>query len=347
MAGRLKIDRGIPDALAALSLLSTKRGAPAQACAQLTESLRLIRSTDAKRAGASALDASGELASSVGELARAAELHGAADAVRRASRAPRDIVAARERAAALDRLRAALGEDRFAVAWARGRATDFGPAVEAALRWLDGLEAGQPPKPASAETPRRARAKPEADDLTSTAVLVARVQQGSAAARERLAGRYLAILRRFAHGRLPARARDLMDTDDLVQVTVIRALQKLNSIDPSRKGGFLAYMRQILMNQVRDEIRRVNRAPGRADLVDAIPSKSLSPLEETLQRELMEAYEKGLSRLSKDQRQALVLRLEHGYSYQQVAEAIGSPSPDAARMLVSRSLARLAKSVER
>jgi len=57
-------------------------------------------------------------------------------------------------------------------------------------------------------------------DLTSTATLIGRIQDGDRDARELLVQRCLPALRRWAHGRLPAYGRSLSDTDDLVQVTV-------------------------------------------------------------------------------------------------------------------------------
>jgi hypothetical protein len=47
---------------------------------------------------------------------------------------------------------------------------------------------------------------------------------GTAAARERLFARYLPVLKRWAHHRLPRAARALRDTDDLVQDTLLNAL---------------------------------------------------------------------------------------------------------------------------
>ncbi len=68
-----------------------------------------------------------------------------------------------------------------------------------------------------------------------------------------------------------------------------------------------------------------------------------SPLEEAIGAEAMEAYEAALAALTEDQQQAVVLRIEMGLSFQQVAEAMESPSADAARMLVTRGLARLSE----
>ena len=53
--------------------------------------------------------------------------------------------------------------------------------------------------------------------------------------------------------------------------------------------------------------------------------------------------EAALASLTEDQQQAVVLRIEMGLSFQQVAEATESPSADAARMLVTRALARLSE----
>src|SRR5262245_12569360 len=90
----------------------------------------------------------------------------------------------------------------------------------------------------------------------NTAVLLEGVRRGDAAARERLFARYLPVLRRWAHQRLPQDARGLRDTDDLVQDTLLSALRRVNDFEHRGEGAFLAYLRQILMNSVRDGVRR-------------------------------------------------------------------------------------------
>jgi len=180
-------------------------------------------------------------------------------------------------------------------------------------------------------------------DLESTATILRRVRAGNATARDELARRYLPVLKRWAHGRLPRSARDLIETDDLVQVTLLRALDQIEGFEPRREGAFLAYLRQILMNRIRDEIRRARRQPGRAELADDLRAPDPSPFEEAAGREALEAYERGLEKLTDEQREAVLLRIELGLTHVQVAEAMGSPSPNAARMLVARALARMAE----
>ena len=47
--------------------------------------------------------------------------------------------------------------------------------------------------------------------------------------------------------------------------------------------------------------------------------------------------------LGERDREAVILRVEFGYSHEEIAEAIGSPSANAARMTVARALVRLAE----
>lgn len=182
--------------------------------------------------------------------------------------------------------------------------------------------------------------------LESTAFLLTRVREGDEAARDRLIARYLPMLREWARGRLPGVARSLADTDDLVQVTLIRALKQLNEFEPRGEGAFLRYLRQILLNAVRNEIRRASRRGPHDEANEAVPSAAPSPLESTISRETMERYESALEKLGEEQQEAVILRVEMGYSYEQIAEAIGKNSANTARMVVTRALAVLARTMD-
>ena len=182
--------------------------------------------------------------------------------------------------------------------------------------------------------------------LESTVDLLAKIRRGDNAARERLIARYLPALQKWAHGRLPGYARSLALTDDLVQDSLLRALARLEGFEPRHPGAFLAYLRQILLNQVRDEIRRARRRPGMEPIGEDVQEMAPSPLEQAIGRERLAAYEKALAQLPDWQQEAVVLRIEMGFTHEQVAEAIGSPSANAARMLVTRALVRLAAEMD-
>lgn len=171
------------------------------------------------------------------------------------------------------------------------------------------------------------------------------IRAGDQAATDRLVLRCLPALRRWAHGRLPTRARGMVDTDDLVQVSVFRALNQVGRFEPRHEGAFLAYLRRTLLNAVRDEIRRAARRPGGEEVSEDLADPAAPAVEQVIGHETMEAYEQALAELSDAQQEAVILRVEFGYTFPEIAEATGSPSANAARMTVARALVRLAEAM--
>ena len=121
-------------------------------------------------------------------------------------------------------------------------------------------------------------------------------------------------------------------------------------------NGFLCYyipvkpglnISQGILNKIRDEIRRVGRRPKPAQMSGDPESSLASPLEEAVGTESLERYEKALASLQPGDREAIVARIEMGMSYSDLAVALGKPSPDAARMAVSRALLRIAKEMKK
>jgi len=186
----------------------------------------------------------------------------------------------------------------------------------------------------------------EEQPAESTASLLVRVRGGNGRAREELVGRYMTLLGRWAHGRVPRAARDLVDTEDIVQSTIMRALNNIHTFEPRGEGAFLGYLRQILMNQILDEARRAKRRPKHVELDPGLDaSTSPSPLEEVIGRDRMERYQASLDLLGKSQREAIVLRLEMGMRYRDIAEALELPSAESARALVGRGMVHMARSM--
>jgi RNA polymerase sigma-70 factor (ECF subfamily) len=183
--------------------------------------------------------------------------------------------------------------------------------------------------------------------LDSTFDLVERAKSGDREALDRLFARYLPALRRWASGRLPRWTRDLMDTDDLVQETVFRAVKRIDAFESRHEGALQAYLRQAIVNRIRDEVRRTKRSPASTELDENQSDHSDSPLEMAIGHEALERYEAALTRLRPEEREAIVARVEMDGSYQEVAQALGKPSADAARMAVSRALLRLAEEMNR
>jgi RNA polymerase sigma factor (sigma-70 family) len=194
------------------------------------------------------------------------------------------------------------------------------------------------PQPAAATGPLR---------VDSTFELVEQAKSGDHEALNQLFARYLPSLRRWASGRLPRWTRDLMDTDDLVQETVLRAVKRIDRFESRHEGSLQAYLREAVVNRIRDEVRRARRSPTSTELDENATDRNASPLEVAIGTEALERYEGALQRLRPEEREAIVARVEMDGSYQDVAQALGKPSPDAARMAVSRALLRLAEEMSR
>ena len=184
--------------------------------------------------------------------------------------------------------------------------------------------------------------------LISTADLLRRARAGDSDALNDLFRRHLPPLRRWARGRLPSWTRDLRDTEDLVQETIAQTLRRIDQFEPRHEGALQAYLRQALVNRVRDEVRRLNRYPAAAALEesDRFADPSASPLEEAIGTEALERYEAAMQRLRPEEREVIIARVEMQQSYAQIAAAHGKASADAARMAVTRALVRLAEEMD-
>lgn len=181
----------------------------------------------------------------------------------------------------------------------------------------------------------------------STFELLARARDGDREALEALFARYLPRLRRWASGRLPRWARDAVDTQDLVQETLLQTFKQLDRFEPRREGALQAYLRQAVMNRIRNYVRQSARRPAETSLDDMVPSADTSPLESAIGTETFERYESALTRLRDLDREAIIARVELGCSYDEVAGMLDLPSAEAARKASKRALIRLAREMDR
>jgi RNA polymerase sigma-70 factor (ECF subfamily) len=181
----------------------------------------------------------------------------------------------------------------------------------------------------------------------STARLLEQHRSGDPAALDRLFARYLKPLERWAHGRLPHGTRDIVDTQDLVQETLIRAFNRIEEFVPDERGGLHAYLRQAVLNRIRDEIRRAPHRPHKLELTEDLADRRRSGLHEAVGSDVVERYEEALGRLRPEEREAIIARIEWGMTYAELAQALGKPTPEAARKAVQRALVRLAEEMER
>lgn len=177
--------------------------------------------------------------------------------------------------------------------------------------------------------------------------LLLRAKTGDEQAREALFARYLPRVRRWAHGRLPAYSRSLLNTDDLAQEVLCRAIISLETFEPRHEGAFQGFLRQVMLNRVRDEVRGTHRRPTSELLEDEHVAEDPSPIELAIGQEAFERYEAALQRLKPQERELIVARCELDFSNEEIAALFDKPTPSAARVAVGRALAKLAQEMAR
>jgi RNA polymerase sigma-70 factor (ECF subfamily) len=183
------------------------------------------------------------------------------------------------------------------------------------------------------------------DELISTLDLLERFQHGDEQAVAVLVERSIPPLRRWARGRLPAWARGLAETQDLVQTALMRALPRLKDFEAKHPGALQAYLRQVVANHIRDEIRKVVKRPTPEVADSQYPDPGPSPLEQAIGHEAFERYEAALATLRPSDREAIVARVELQQSYEEVAIALQKPNANAARVAVARAVKSLVKAM--
>ena len=175
--------------------------------------------------------------------------------------------------------------------------------------------------------------------------LLRRAREGDAAAVDVLCTRYLPRLRRWATGRVPASARSVIDTGDVVLEVLYKAIRQLKTFEPRHDGSFQTYLRTAVLNRIRD-LARVHR-PMAVTLDGEQPSAEPSPLERAITAEGIDRYEAALARLRPEDRELIVARFEWGLDHKELADLLGRPSAAASRVATHRAVALLVKEMTR
>lgn len=181
----------------------------------------------------------------------------------------------------------------------------------------------------------------------SSSALLLRAHEGDSDARDQLCARYLPRLRRWAHGRLPEWARGHLDTEDIVQDTLLQSVKRLDAFTPRHDRAFCAYLCETLRNRLKDAIRRAARRPSAGPVSPDAAAGDPSPLEQAVGSQLFSRYERALQRLRTSDRELIAARVELDLDYEEIADLLGKTSVGAARVAVSRALLRLGAEMDR
>jgi RNA polymerase sigma-70 factor (subfamily 1) len=182
--------------------------------------------------------------------------------------------------------------------------------------------------------------------LTQTLDLVNAAQQGDRIALERLLARYQERVGRIVRLRLGPALRQQLESGDIVQQVLLEAFRSLDRYEARDEAGFLAWLAGIAEHRIRDAVdyhASEKRDPARMQPLEAHDADSspprpapvdpaTTPPESAARAEQVERLEACLAELPEADRELVVLRDYIGLSWAEVAERVGCPSPDAARM---------------
>ena len=151
--------------------------------------------------------------------------------------------------------------------------------------------------------------------LTEEHRLIGTAQQGDRAAFAALVERYWDRLYHWLYHL----TRDRHAAEDLAQETFLKAWAGL---DKFRAGtNFGAWLFRIAHNNFANQHRASARK--RQPLPPDLPDPDRGPVEQVLSQEALEGLARALNRLPTEFRAALLLRVEEGLSFRQIAEVLG------------------------
>jgi len=187
--------------------------------------------------------------------------------------------------------------------------------------------------------------------------LIWEAQEGDDFALQDLYTRYYPRVARIVRMRLGPRLRVVVEVDDIIQETFLRAVLQLQDFSVQSEAGFLDWLATIALNQIRAAAKhwsREKRSPDREERHSIHPRDSLServlqisarvtgPLTGAARSEREQILEAALDELDEVHREVIILRSLVGASFEEIAARLGRPSEAAARELFRRARARLA-----
>lgn len=151
------------------------------------------------------------------------------------------------------------------------------------------------------------------------------------------------FLRQLAEQLVQGDLRRRIDPSDVVQETLLRAVERLGEFQGGAPSAQVTWLKEILRNLMTDLVRHhraAKRDVGREVELPAEPAGSdRSPSSAVRRREVVDRIGFGLRQLTPDQSEVIQLRSQ-GLTFSEIGERTGK-SADASRMLWGRAVARL------
>lgn len=196
-------------------------------------------------------------------------------------------------------------------------------------------------------------------ELTRTANLIRRFQEGDMGVLDPLFARYYPRVLRYVQVRMGPLLKRRFDAEDIVQNVFAAAMQDLHSVEVHETGELIHWLATVAENQIRgladyltakkrdlrveqslDRIRNgISTGSFRFEPVD----DGTAQIDALTRQELVTVVNECIGELSEDHRQVILLRNIAGCSWELVAEKLGRDTPQAVCMLHARARVALLK----
>ena len=176
--------------------------------------------------------------------------------------------------------------------------------------------------------------------------LLAAAKRGDAHARGALVEQFVpGVLARVRKGLSPA-LRRRYDSIDVVQSVTADLLGSLPRMEDRGAGAFRRWIQVAAENKIRSKGRKMRTNTG-ALRETAVPDAARRPAKQPTPSQTAASHDDlgkllgKLGTLDATSREVIRLRLREGKSYREIAEIVGAPSENAARMRFERAVAKL------
>ena len=193
------------------------------------------------------------------------------------------------------------------------------------------------------------------DDIQTTLTLVNKAKAGENQALNLLLDRYMKRILGIVRLRLGSRLRQKMESMDIVQEVMIRAIKGFENFELQDEGAFLHWLSKLVQNQIRDladyhsaekrdfkqEKTSLRNSDSDRSILGQIPANSIfrPSVQLQLKEDILE-LEAALDQLPEKQKEIIIMRQYEGLTFKDIGLEINC-SEDAARMQFARAINKL------
>jgi RNA polymerase sigma-70 factor (ECF subfamily) len=179
-------------------------------------------------------------------------------------------------------------------------------------------------------------------DNSQTQILVEKAQAGDRSALEDLMQQYRERLQAGIEMQLPPRQRGPIEPDEILQETLVQALQSLGRFHWQGEDSFYHWLCGIAKNVIL-KTRKKTLKSRTLQLPERVPGSNTPPSKSMRRDERFDRLEKALSQLSAEHREVIRLHRLEGLKVSEVAERMNR-SENAVRLLLARAAMKMRKS---